>query len=260
VSAKASLVRVRLLELPPEVHRQSGEHREALRRELAFIEHAQDADAAPARLHALTQELAGRYGTLIESQGRQLRDAAAAGVTAVDLEFELPPEVVDPTIRLGALFEELDDFCREGDLLTLVTPPLLVAYRQWVLGEVVDQIRDGRPPQPWRKPAEGPTPLHAVADDDADTTTARVQVEDDLDLATTSELRQQLVDHIDRGVTRITVDLTACEFLDSTGLSLLVTTHRRLLELGGGLAITGARDQVRGVLEMSGTTEFFGRG
>jgi anti-anti-sigma factor len=258
VSADVTLVRVQLLQLPPEVHRQSGEHQEALRREMAFIEHAHDADAAPARLHALTQELAGRYGTLIESQGRQLREARAAGVATLDIDLDLPPEIVDPTIRLGRLLDELDDFCREGELLTLVTPPLLVAYRRWVLGEVVEQIRDGRPPQPWRAPDVDSTPLLTAPDGDA--TTACVPVEDDLDLASSSELRQHLVDHIDRGVTRITVDLSACEFLDSTGLSLLVTTHHRLVELGGGLAITGARDQVRGVLEMSGTTEFFDRG
>ena len=39
-----------------------------------------------------------------------------------------------------------------------------------------------------------------------------------------------------------------------------MTTHHRLVELGGGLRIAGAQDQVRGVLDMSGTTDFFGKG
>jgi anti-sigma B factor antagonist len=84
-------------------------------------------------------------------------------------------------------------------------------------------------------------------------------VEDDLDLATAPGVRQALLEHIDRGATDIVVDLSGCDFLDSTGLSLLVTTHRRLLELGGGLRIAGAKDQVRGVLDLSGTTDYFGQ-
>ena len=39
-----------------------------------------------------------------------------------------------------------------------------------------------------------------------------------------------------------------------------MATHRRLVEMGGGLRIAGARDQVLGVLEMSGTSDFFGKG
>ena len=113
-----------------EIHRRSGEHQEALRRELAFIEHAHAADAAPARLQALSDELTGRYGALTETQTKQLLEAMEAGKATIDLEFELPPDIVDATVQLGALLEELDDFCREGDLLTLVTPPDLRAYRQ----------------------------------------------------------------------------------------------------------------------------------
>jgi anti-sigma B factor antagonist len=258
MSAAGPLVPVQLLGLPVEIHRQSGEHQEALRREMAFIEHAQSADAAPARLQALTKELLGKYGSLTETQGRLLRDAAAAGRATVDVTFELPAEIVDATIQLGALLEELDDFCREGDLLTLVTPPLLLAYRRWVLGELIGQIRDGRPPQPWTSPTTDDPVSAEVSARDA-TEAARVVVDDDLDLATSPALRQVLVDHIDRGITCITVDLSACEFLDSTGLSLLVTTHHRLVELGGGLSIAGARDQVRGALDISGTTDFFGQ-
>ena len=253
-----SWVHVRLLGLPVEIHRRSGEHREALRRELDLIEHAHAADAAPARLQALGDELAGRYGALTESQTKQLLEAMEAGTATIDLEFELPPDIVDATLRLGALFEELDDFCRDGDLLTLVTPPDLREYRSWVLGEFTSQVRDGQPPRAWTNHVAAPAP--AAAAEDVQPETARVRVEDDLDLASAPAVRRELLDRIDQGATDIVVDLSGCDFLDSTGLSLLVTTHHRLVELGGGLRIAGAKDQVRGVLEMSGTTDFFGKG
>jgi anti-sigma B factor antagonist len=252
-----AMATVRLLEVPVELHRRSGEHQEALRRELDLIEHAQASDAAPARLHALTKEMIGRYGTFTEEPARRLQAAAAAGDLSIDIELRLPADVVDATLQLGTLLDELDAFCREGDLLTLVTPPVLRTYRRWVLGEIVGQIRDRRPPEPWRGPtrdAPEPVPGHDPP------STACVAVQDDLDLATSADLRRTLVGHIDDGVTDITIDLSACEFLDSTGLSLLVTTHRRLVERGGGLRIVGARDQVLGVLDLSGTTDYFGRG
>ena len=84
-----SWVQVRLVGLPVEIHRRYGEHQEALRRELALIEHAHAADAAPARLQALGDELTGRYGALTETQTKQLLEATEAGRTTIDLEFEL---------------------------------------------------------------------------------------------------------------------------------------------------------------------------
>ena len=51
-------------------------------------------------------------------------------------------------MELTGLLEEADDYCRRGELLTLATPPELVAFRNWYLGQVVEQI-DGRPPTPW---------------------------------------------------------------------------------------------------------------
>jgi anti-sigma B factor antagonist len=257
VSAGTPWVRVRFVDLPVEIHRRSSEHREALRRELAFIEHAQAPDAAPARLNALTTELTARYGATTEAQSNQLLGAMAAGEERIELEYELPPDIVDATAHIGALLDELDDFCREGDLLTLVTPPDVRAYRLWILEELTAQIREGRAPRAWPGHIPGPA---TSATPDTETPAARVEVDDDLDLGTASDVRRALLDHIERGATDITVDLSACKFLDSTGLSLLVATHRRLVEMGGGLRIAGARDQVLGVLEMSGTSGFFGKG
>jgi anti-anti-sigma factor len=248
------LVRVRLLGFPVELHRRASEHSEALRRELAFVEHAQAADAAPARLEALTAELAGRYGDLTTAQSEQIEAANAAGEPSIDLEYELPDDVVDAVVHLGQLLDELDDLCREGALLTMVTPPDLLAFRRWLLGEFEGQVRDRRPPRPWSWQTE------AIAADPHEPSAgpaARVAMDDDLDLATAPALRRTLVEEIDKGATRITLDLSRCSFMDSTGLSLLVTTHHRLVEVGGGLHLEGLTPPVRSVLEMAGATEFF---
>ena len=46
-----------------------------------------------------------------------------------------------------------------------------------------------------------------------------------------------------------------CAFLDSTGISLLVTTHLRLAAEGGGLALANLTPQVAAVIELSGLQE-----
>jgi anti-anti-sigma factor len=250
---KRELVRVQLFGFPVELHRRASEHSEALRRELAFVEHAHGADAAPARLEALTAELAGRYGGLIATQSEQIAAAIAAGEPSLDLVYELPDEVVDGVVHLGQLLDELDGLCRDGALLTMVTPPDLLAFRRWLLAEIEGQIRERRPARPWND-ATRDAEEHQ---DHAAGPTARVAIDDDLDLATAPALRKTLVDAIDKGATRVTLDLSRCTFMDSTGLSLLVTTHHRLAEEGGGLRLEGLTAPVRSVLEMAGATEFF---
>lgn len=133
-----------------------------------------------------------------------------------------------------------------------------VVWFDFDLGAFVAQIRDGRAPEPWVAPE---TARNAPeAEDDERDGYVRIEVHDDLDLATAPNLRNQMVAHAEAGVTRIIVDLSRCHFLDSTGLSLLVTTHHRLLQAGGGLRVEGASGQVHGILDMAGATEFFGQG
>ena len=99
-------LRVRLLGLPVEVHRQSGEHQEALRREMAFIEHAQAADAAPARLHAAHRGAGRPVRRAHRGAGPPApRRGGGRRVAPSTWSFELPPEIVDATVQLGDLLD-----------------------------------------------------------------------------------------------------------------------------------------------------------
>lgn len=250
---------VRVLGVPIDVHRRNSEHGEALRRELAFVTNAEDPDGAPVRLYSLGVELTARYGGLTVVQENRLSEAIAAGEATVDLEYDLPIEMADGIEGLGGLFDELDDFCREGDLLTLVTPAEGLAYRRWFLGELIDQLRTGREPRSWAASAlsdvdapVAPAPGVAAATAPSEST---ITVSDDLDLALAPLLREEIVSLVEAGATRVELDLSGCEFLDSTGLSLLVTTHRRLAADGGALRLRGVHGQVASVLDMSGVTD-----
>ena len=82
-----------------------------------------------------------------------------------------------------------------------------------------------------------------------------ITVQGALDLEQVPSLREELLGHVDAGARHIVVDLAACDFLDSTGISLLVTTHLRLAAEGGGLALANLTPQVAAVIELAGLDE-----
>jgi anti-anti-sigma factor len=51
---------------------------------------------------------------------------------------------------------------------------------------------------------------------------------------------------------RLVVDLSRCEFIDSSAIAVLVLTHQRLADTGGGLRVASPTDRVRRVLAVTG--------
>ncbi len=64
------------------------------------------------------------------------------------ITYHLPPEVGPAAQELDRMLDEANEFCRSGDLLTLDTPPDVLAFRQWFLAEFVAQLA-GSAPTPW---------------------------------------------------------------------------------------------------------------
>jgi len=90
----------------------------------------------------------------VEQERRQTRglerlDAAiASGDDRVDLEYDVPASAPATMVRLRAVLEEADAFCREQRLLTAAASPQLKSLRSWYLGEFERQAR-GEQPLPW---------------------------------------------------------------------------------------------------------------
>lgn len=72
-----------------------------------------------------------------------------------------------------------------------------------------------------------------------------------LDAAAAPELRNQLRSIIDAGRTRILVDLGAVDFVDSSGLSVLVTALKGARAAGGDVAVLKPTTDVRALLELT---------
>lgn len=83
-------------------------------------------------------------------------------------------------------------------------------------------------------------------------------VRGELDLSTAPELEQPLEEAVAAGDASVLVDLSACEFIDSTGIALIVRAWQRLDENADGnegghrVVISSSNEQVRRVLEVTG--------
>ncbi len=84
-----------------------------------------------------------------------------------------------------------------------------------------------------------------------------ITVAGDLDVLTAPRLRDQLVDVIDGGGRHILVDLTSCEFIDSSGLSALVTALKRVRSTGGDLGLVCPPGNVRRIIELVALDQVF---
>ncbi|MGA7837895.1 MAG: STAS domain-containing protein [Ignavibacteriaceae bacterium] len=70
-------------------------------------------------------------------------------------------------------------------------------------------------------------------------------------------LRNILNDDIERGFQKIIIDLTQCEFIDSTFIGVLVVTLKKVAKIGGELRIVKPASIAHTVLALSGTLEYF---
>ena len=72
-----------------------------------------------------------------------------------------------------------------------------------------------------------------------------------LNMVAASALRKQLQDIVEGGSSRIVVDLSATEFIDSSGLGALISGLKIARQEGGDLRIAATPKQVGTVLELT---------
>jgi anti-anti-sigma factor len=86
---------------------------------------------------------------------------------------------------------------------------------------------------------------------DEDGTRRNIKLEGSCDLATAPRLRQALHGLVPPHVDEVVLDVSDLDFIDSTGLGVVLGAMRRLREGGGTLTISGAKGIVRRVLEIT---------
>jgi anti-sigma B factor antagonist len=79
----------------------------------------------------------------------------------------------------------------------------------------------------------------------------------EVDVSTAPRLRQELIEVASSGSRRAVVDLEPVEFLDSTGLGVLVSGLKRFRTLEGDLLLVCTQRRVLKVFEITGLTAVF---
>ena len=78
-----------------------------------------------------------------------------------------------------------------------------------------------------------------------------IAVEGELDMNTATDLERELEGPVNAAQSPLLIDLTRCEFIDSTGIALIVRSWQAL-DGDGNFALCGVGDQVKRVLDITG--------
>ena len=84
-----------------------------------------------------------------------------------------------------------------------------------------------------------------------------VEVAGEIDVYTAPKLRGQLADLVDAGRSDIVVDMRGVEFLDSTGLGVLVGGLKRIRQNDGSMQLVCTQERIRNLPHHRGLTKVF---
>jgi anti-sigma B factor antagonist len=84
-----------------------------------------------------------------------------------------------------------------------------------------------------------------------------LEVAGEVDVYTGPTLRDRISDLLDGGANDLVVDLGKVDFIDSTGLGVLVGALNRAKELGGSLQLICAQERVLKLLRITGLDQVF---
>lgn len=84
-----------------------------------------------------------------------------------------------------------------------------------------------------------------------------VRIRGEVDLYTAPRLRERLDDVVSGQDQQVVVDLTDMDFIDSTGLGVLVGALKQVRERGGDMVLRNASRSTHKILEIAGLTKLF---
>jgi anti-sigma B factor antagonist len=84
-----------------------------------------------------------------------------------------------------------------------------------------------------------------------------VEVTGEIDVYTAPKLREQLAELVDAGRHDIVVDMQGVEFLDSTGLGVLVGGLKRVKQHDGSMNLVCTQERILKIFRITGLTKVF---
>ena len=87
--------------------------------------------------------------------------------------------------------------------------------------------------------------------------TSIVDVEGEVDVLTSPRLKAALAEIVDAGASTIVVNLEGVQYMDSTGLGVLVSALKRIREKSGSIVLTGLNPHLSKIFEITGLRKVF---
>ena len=84
-----------------------------------------------------------------------------------------------------------------------------------------------------------------------------VDVKGEIDVYTAPKLREKLIELVSEGSYDVVVNLEGVDFLDSTGLGVLVGALKRVKAHDGSLALVCTQDKILKIFKITGLTKVF---
>jgi len=85
-----------------------------------------------------------------------------------------------------------------------------------------------------------------------------IEIGGEVDVYTAPRLREAIVAVVEAGRHRLIIDVQQVEFLDSTGLGVLVGALKRVRADGGSLDIVCTQERILKIFEITGLDKVFG--
>ena len=84
-----------------------------------------------------------------------------------------------------------------------------------------------------------------------------IEVGGEIDVYTAPKLRERIIELVDEGQYHLVVDLEKVEFLDSTGLGVLVGGLKRVRAHEGSLRLVCTQERILKIFRITGLTKVF---
>ena len=86
---------------------------------------------------------------------------------------------------------------------------------------------------------------------------AVIALSGEADVYTSPRIKQEIVDQLNTGIHKLIIDLTGVEYLDSTGLGVLIGGLKRARERDGDLKLICDNVRILRIFEITGLTKIF---
>ncbi len=246
-------MQLELLNFPVDRFQRALQHAAAVQRELDVLRvEGARAGRLPRRSDEIIADLDARF-TGYRGTMDMLDGLVAQGTTHADVQIPVlgdPEERATAVQALADLLDEMDAYCEAGNqLLTVVTPPDLRAFRTWLFAEVIGQLR-GATPTVWQEP-DAPPDIEPTSAAPTGGEPIVLRESGALDLGDAARLREALQSVFTGTSGDVIIDLTDVDFVDSVILSVFVTAHKRFVAADRNLALLVPPNVLR-VFELTG--------